>query len=522
MLTPTKEYIPQNTVQKDSAFSQQPIYEGSLGIAARFLRQHWLAVSSISLVLLIPCFWQRYIVAGDLDSHLYNAWLAQLIKQGRAPGLWITGQWENVLFDLMLSNLGALFGLHAAEHIAVIICVLVFFWGAFALIAASTRRIPWFLVPCIAMLTYGWTFEMGFFNYYLSLGLSFFALSIFWRSIPKERWLVLALVPAIWAAHPLGFIWLVGTALYIGIAQRVSGRGQIFLLVVTGTFLAIASSYVDRHFHMQWEPILGIRANGSDQFSLFFAGLADPAWLWLIFALICLSADAFSRRHEPQIWDQYGLPLQLYLAALMGVSLVPDAAYSSHFGSPISFITHRLSSISAILAFCLLGVMRPRKWHLVGFGAVAVIFFAYLYKSHVAMVRMETQAEQLVSSLPQGQRVTPDLWKSSILTELSNHIVDRACIGHCFSYSNYEPSSRQFRVRAAPGNPIVVSDANTSLFLQWGEYIPKPRELPLYQIYQCAEDRSRLCMRELRAATKMPEVAASNPDADHGHSSTLP
>jgi len=29
------------------------------------------------------------------------------------------------------------------------------------------------------------------------------------------------------------------------------------------------------------------------------------------------------------------------------------------------------------------------------------------------------------------------------------HSVDRACIGHCFSYSNYEPSSGQFRVRAS-------------------------------------------------------------------------
>jgi hypothetical protein len=31
---------------------------------------------------------------------------------------------------------------------------------------------PWFLVPCLAMLTYGWVFYMGFFNFYLAAGLS--------------------------------------------------------------------------------------------------------------------------------------------------------------------------------------------------------------------------------------------------------------------------------------------------------------------------------------------------------------
>ncbi len=46
-----------------------------LSISIQFVRQHWLALSLISTLLLGPCFWHRYIVAGDLDSHMYNAWL---------------------------------------------------------------------------------------------------------------------------------------------------------------------------------------------------------------------------------------------------------------------------------------------------------------------------------------------------------------------------------------------------------------------------------------------------------------
>ena len=41
----------------------------------------------VSLVLLAPCYWQPRLQAGDLSSHIYNAWLAQLIESGRADGV---------------------------------------------------------------------------------------------------------------------------------------------------------------------------------------------------------------------------------------------------------------------------------------------------------------------------------------------------------------------------------------------------------------------------------------------------
>ena len=56
----------------------------------------------------MPCFWLPRIQAGDLSSHVYNAWLAQLIAAGKAPGLSIHTQWTNVLFDLELSALWGL------------------------------------------------------------------------------------------------------------------------------------------------------------------------------------------------------------------------------------------------------------------------------------------------------------------------------------------------------------------------------------------------------------------------------
>ena len=156
---------------------RKPLLFGAL----TFVADRWRPIVAISLVLLLPCFWHKRIEAGDLASHTYNAWLAQLIAQGNAPGLYLVRQWNNVLVDVALAKLGSAVGFAAAEKIVVSACVLIFFWGAFAFIAAATRRPPWFLVPAIAMIAYGWTFQMGFMNYYVSLGFAFFAAALCWR-----------------------------------------------------------------------------------------------------------------------------------------------------------------------------------------------------------------------------------------------------------------------------------------------------------------------------------------------------
>src|SRR5258708_23515922 len=131
--------------------------------AARFVREYWLRFTLISFALWVRCCWHRRIEAGDLGSHAYNAWLAQLIEKGQAPGLYLARQWNNVLFDLLLLKFGNAFGLAAAQKIVVVLCVLIFFWGVFALLAAAAHTSPWFLLPCDAMLSYVLSFIIGFF-----------------------------------------------------------------------------------------------------------------------------------------------------------------------------------------------------------------------------------------------------------------------------------------------------------------------------------------------------------------------
>jgi hypothetical protein len=131
-----------------------------------------------SVLLLLPCYWQERLQAGDLSSHIYNAWLAQLIRNGAAPGLVLVPQSTNVLFDLVLSALFRLFGPEAAQRLAVSGVVLIFTWGAFGFASALAGRRVWNFLPVLAMMAYGWVFHMGFFNFYLSLGLCFWALAL--------------------------------------------------------------------------------------------------------------------------------------------------------------------------------------------------------------------------------------------------------------------------------------------------------------------------------------------------------
>src|SRR6202048_5052253 len=199
----------------------------ALKAAADFLRRFWMQALAVSACLLIACFWHQRIEAGDLGSHVYNAWLAQLIERGQAPGLYLARQWNNVLFDLLLSKFGNVFGLGAAQKIVVPLCVLIFFWGAFALIAAVSHRPPWFLLPCLAMLSYGWTFNVGFFNYYLSLGLGFFATALVWSGRGRGLILAAALAALVLVAHPQGFVWLVGSVGYVVLWRLLPRRWKL-------------------------------------------------------------------------------------------------------------------------------------------------------------------------------------------------------------------------------------------------------------------------------------------------------
>lgn len=484
-----------------------------LAAALQFAREHWLRMGAISAAVLIPCFWHHEIEADDLGSHLYNAWLVQMIHRGQLPGLWVVHPWTNVLFDYMLSGFGAIFGLHVGEKISVALAVLVFFWGAFAMVAAATRRTPWLISPCIALVAYGWTFEMGFFNYYLSLGLAFFGVAIFWRGSGWKLLAVLVIALVALFANPLGVIWLACACVYLWAADAAPPRFQVLWFAIAAAVIFAVPKVLGALLTLDPPTKPFFFFNGSDQVVLFGPRYAIIEWGFIAFALIAIAADLLARRGERgagRFGTGYAIPLQFYALAILAVWRLPGAVQVSPETTSASLLTQRFTTISAVLACCLLGAMRPRKWHLAATGILAAVFFAFLWQDTGRINQMEAQLVHLVSKLPSGQRVVGSILSDDTTRVLKQHILDRACIGRCFSYGNYEPGSRDFRVRARPRNAYVLADFDQAASTEDGDYVVQPGDLPLYQVYECSDDGQKLCIAALRAGEEN-NVPASDP-----------
>jgi hypothetical protein len=69
------------------------------------------------------------------------------------------------------------------------------------------------------------------------------------------------------------------------------------------------------------------------------------------------------------------------------------------------------------------------------------------------------------------------------------HVVDRVCVGRCYSYANYEPSTGQFRIRVTGPTSIVAASVPDSSSMETGKYIVREGDLPLYRVSAAADGR---------------------------------
>jgi hypothetical protein len=482
-----------------------PVPQNAQSTAADpFLRQ-LLLILVISALLLIPCFWHRHIEAGDLGSHLYNAWLAQLIEQGKAPGLYIVRQWNNVLVDLLLLNFVKMFGFAVAEKLLVSMCVLVFFWGVFALMKTLSGQTPWFLVPCVAMLNYGHLFHSGFLNYFLSVGLCCIALSLLWTGRRNGLIAAACLAPVILLAHPLGFALFIGVAAY-GTLWRFLPRWNWLLPIAAIATCYAVRVYLLRHaeYDLQWREFPLWRMTGADQFHVFGAQYAFFTRAILLLASVSSVIALLRAPNRVQFWKERRLFVELYFVLFCGMALLPESIHFDPTAGWVGALSTRLTLILAIIGLCWLASLPSQRWQLAAYAVVAVAFFGLIYRDTAFLNRMEFDAEQVTHSLPFGTRVLATIHLPGDYRATFVHIVDRACIGHCFLVSNYEPSTKQFRIRVQPGgSPVVTASFDDSDDMQSGNYDVQDEDLPLKQIYQCdGRDLTQICIRDLAADEK--------------------
>ena len=194
-----------------------------------------------------------------------------------------------------------------------------------------------------------------------------------------------------------------------------------------------------------------------------------------------------------------GIPFQLFIMSAGGILILPATVFIPGFLHALAFIAERMSLGVGICVCALLAAVHPRPFERYAMLVVAVVFFGFLFRDERILNAFEDRMDGAVARIAPGQRVVnlvddPDLRVNAI-----THMIDRVCVGRCYSFGNYEPSTAQFRVRVVAPNPIVVKTYGDSWDLQTGTYMVKPADEPLYALD--LDESGQIVVRALKAGT---------------------
>jgi hypothetical protein len=463
----------------------------------------YMLMAGLAIALLIPCFWQPHIEAGDLASHLYNAWLAGEIHKGTLPGLTLVHPVTNVLADWGLEALSNAFGPTRAARVMAAVAVQIFFWGAFSWITVVHRRYPWMITPFLAMLAYGLIFRFGFLNFYLSTGLTLCLMALLWPSRWGRFYIAIPLALLAFLAHPLPLIWGILALMYVAIAERLSGKMRVLLLPTALALLILIQTGLTALFPSRWSlaqlvdlrGILGLM--GAGQFWIY-----GTKYLIIVAASLLLWSMLFLERVDQKSMSSDPI-VHLWVLNIASFVLIPFGIQFPNYTFGLLFISERISFFVAILFCAVIGGCRYGRGMTRLSAVVAAAFFTFAYVDEKAMNLVQGQVAGLLAGLPPGQRVVVALQDtdSSRLNGLV-HIGSGACIGYCFDYSNYEPATGQFRIRVAGPNPFVASTMTLVSEMESGHHIVTPLEAPLYSICPSTNPSQQFILRKLEAGEK--------------------
>jgi hypothetical protein len=169
----------------------------------------------------------------------------------------------------------------------------------------------------------------------------------------------------------------------------------------------------------------------------------------------------------------------LALAAAACLILPGSIRFPGH-AADFAFVSLRLSLAVFLAAAAWLGGLRLPRIAPAGASAVALLYFGLLLADHLAFRRLDGAVRAAAAELPPRARAALPHAAAGYLLDPLAHALDRACTGHCYSYFNYEPASRHFRVRARADNPIAAADRRSVVDFEVREFEVRPPLLPLY------------------------------------------
>jgi hypothetical protein len=465
----------------------------SRGSARRGVAWRTAARYLLTAVLIgVPCFWQHHIQANDLSSHLYNAWLVNQVEAGQLKGLYVVRQFTNVLFDRILSFLLLKSGsVVATERIAVLAAVQIFFWGCFMLASTVARRRAWSVAPFLALLSYGAIFRLGFFNFYISVGLCTLAIALAWRN-RRRRLLAIPVLGLAYTAHVLPVVWALGVIAYVMMARRFRASLGPWLCAVGLASIAAVALFLKRFVVAGWpSSFLFDSLFGVDQVLAFGAN-----YRFLAAGLLSLWILPFIRRLEMRS-PLRDAALQVWILSAAACVLMPTSIWLPFYPAGFTYVTIRLSFLSAIVLCSVIARVRFNKLENVISFVLLAVYLSFSFVDERALNSAEEKIAAAIQTLPVGSRVLATLKDSRYYVPVLQYMVDRECIGRCFDFANYEPATAQFRLRAAPGNTYVMTDIDDVSRLEHNEYFWNRQDIKVMRLISCGDNR-HVCVTEVR------------------------
>jgi hypothetical protein len=452
-----------------------------------------LVIIGVTCVLLVPCIWQQHIEAGDLASHVYNAWLVAQVKTGVVQGLYLTHPLTNVLCDRILEWLLVRVGPAWAERMLAGTGVLVFFWGAFYLVNVVTLRRPWLLAPAFAMLAYGLVFNLGFVNFYVSTGISLWITGLLWQPTRNRVILSLPLWVLAILAHVMPVAWAAFVLVYTHLLRRFTLKMRAGALAASFIALIGMQLLVMKLFAYQWSldqslslaGVLGV--TGAEQ--VFLSG---TKYFIVVAGAMAIGCVMFLERI-----DQGGMlndpMVHIWILQMAAYVLTPAAVQLPQYQHVFAYIPQRVSLFNALIFCVMIGGGRYGRGITRLTALLAGVYFTFFFLDSRSFNDIESQVKALIDSAPQGARVVAEIADSNSRLNPLLHIADRSCIGRCFSYANYEPATGQFRLRAAGPNLVVAPTMDVVKEIEDGRHIVTKAEAPVYSV--CKSDRAMLLRR---------------------------
>jgi hypothetical protein len=247
------------------------------------------------------------------------------------------------------------------------------------------------------------------------------------------------------------------------VARRLSPKLRAY--VIAGSLLGMIALHavIAGAMVMNWSPHQITLTTGLDQVWVF-----DAKYHAVLVGLLIVWGSLFLNliRLSDARLVLSGTAFQLCAISAAAVFILPTTVLFPGFHHALVYIAERMSLGVGICVCALLASARPRRFERGALIVVALVFFGFLYRDERLLNAFEDRMQEAIATLPPGQRVISAIDDPELRANALTHIVDRVCVGHCYSYANYEPSTAQFRIRAIAENPYVAYTYQDSWLLQ--------------------------------------------------------